>query len=67
MRQSFEVLQMKDHESIQEYISRVFISVNQIKGLGYKLSEEEVVVKVMTSLAPRFDHVVMPIKEARDV
>lgn len=40
LRQKFEVLQMREDESIQQYIIRVIAIVNQIRGLGYELSEE---------------------------
>ncbi|XP_039138742.1 uncharacterized protein LOC120276070 [Dioscorea cayenensis subsp. rotundata] len=67
LRQGFETLQMEDHESIQEYFSRVVTTVNQIKGLGHKLSEAEVVSKVLRSLVPKFDFVVVAIKESKEL
>ncbi|XP_039140537.1 uncharacterized protein LOC120277761 [Dioscorea cayenensis subsp. rotundata] len=67
LRQNFEVLQMEENESIQDYCSRVVFIVNQIRGLGYKLSEEEVVAKVLRSLHPKFDFVVVAIKESKDI
>lgn len=41
--------------------------VNQIRGLGYELKDDEVASKVMRSLSSRFDHVVTSIVEAIDV
>lgn len=58
---------MKDTENIQEYITRVITIVNQIKGLGFKITEEELVSKILRSLAPRFNYVVTTIEEARDI
>lgn len=39
LKQSFETLQMEDGESIQNYFARVVAIVNQVKGLGEKLTE----------------------------
>lgn len=65
--QNFKVLQMKDSESMQDYCSRVVFIVNQIRGLRYKLSEEEVVAKVLRSLHPKFDFVAVAIEESKDI
>lgn len=64
LKHKFEVLQMTDLENIQEYITRVVSIVNQIKGFGLQLSEENVVSKVLRSLAPKYDMVVVAIEEA---
>lgn len=58
---------MDDGESIQDYCSRVVTIVNQIHGLSYKLGEEEVVAKVLRSLAPKFDFVAVAIEESKDI
>lgn len=55
LRQRFEVLQMNGNEIVQQYITRVVAMVNQIKGLGYDLSKEEVVSNVLRSLKPKYD------------
>lgn len=54
LRQRFEVLQMKESKNVQEYINRVVTLVNQIKGLGFEIKEEEVVSKILRSVSPRF-------------
>ncbi|XP_039135714.1 uncharacterized protein LOC120273134 [Dioscorea cayenensis subsp. rotundata] len=67
LRQSFETLQMEDNESVQSYWARVVTIVNQVRGLGHKLSEAEVVSKVLRSLAPKFDYVAVAMEESRDL
>lgn len=67
LRQKFEVLQMRENEGMQQYVSRVISLVNQIKGFGYDLEEKEVVAKVMRSVIPKFDNVITTIEEARDL
>lgn len=34
---------MKEEETIQQYVTRVLAIVNQIKGMGYDLKDDEVV------------------------
>lgn len=58
---------MEDSESVQSYCLRVITIVNQVKGLGHKPSEAEVVSKVLRSLAPKFDYVAVALKESRDL
>lgn len=58
---------MGDDEGVQEYISWVVAIINQIKALGYKLEEPEVVSKVLRSLAPKFGFVAMAMKESKEI
>lgn len=58
---------MGDDESIQSYLLRVVTIVNQVKGLGHKLTKSEVVYKVLRSLAPKFDYVVVALEESKDI
>ncbi|XP_039127023.1 uncharacterized protein LOC120263212 [Dioscorea cayenensis subsp. rotundata] len=67
LRQDFETLQMGDDEAVQDYISRVISVVNQVKALGHKLKESDVVSKVLRSLAPKFDWVAVAIEESKEL
>ncbi|XP_039143213.1 uncharacterized protein LOC120280436 [Dioscorea cayenensis subsp. rotundata] len=67
LRQKFEMLHMQEGELIKEYLSRVVTIVNQIKAIGHKLTEEEVVGKVLRSLSSRWDYVAVAIEEAKDI
>ncbi|XP_009777772.1 uncharacterized protein [Nicotiana sylvestris] len=66
-RREFETLSMKSNESIQTYLSRVSSLVNQMKSYGEDISEEIVVAKVLRSLTPKFEHVVVAIEESHDL
>lgn len=44
LRQKFDLLQMKEEETIQGYFTRVLAIVNQIRGMGTDLVEKDVVV-----------------------
>lgn len=67
LKQSFETLQMEDGESIQNYFARVVVIVNQVKGLGEKLTEAEMVAKMLRSLPSKFYYVAAVMKESRDL
>ena len=67
LRHEFETLHMKSNESVQEFMSRVVAIVNQMRIYGDKMVDEIVVMKVLRSLAPRFDHVVAAIEESKDL
>ncbi|XP_039120656.1 uncharacterized protein LOC120257115 [Dioscorea cayenensis subsp. rotundata] len=61
------MLQMGDDEGVQAYISRVITITNQMKALGHKLKESEVVSKVLRSLAPKFDWVAIAIEQSKEI
>lgn len=67
LRQQFELLQMREDEDVQYYVSQVVALVNKIKGLGFEIEDKEVVSKVMRSLTMKYEHVITSIEEARDM
>lgn len=52
---------------MQDFSSKIVIIVNQIRGLGYKIGEEQVMSKVLRSLAPKFDFIVIAIEESKGI
>ncbi|XP_074297476.1 uncharacterized protein LOC141628204 [Silene latifolia] len=67
LRRDFETLFMKKEESVQMFLSRVFILVNHMKSLGDSISNGTVVSKILRSLGSKFDHGVAAIEEFRDL
>ncbi|XP_039138844.1 uncharacterized protein LOC120276185 [Dioscorea cayenensis subsp. rotundata] len=67
LRQDFENLRIKNTETVQNYITRVIDLGNQMKSLGDTISEAMVVGKLLRSLGPKFNHVVIAIEESKDL
>ncbi|XP_012458088.1 uncharacterized protein LOC105778882 [Gossypium raimondii] len=63
----FETLQMKSGESVQDYLTRAAVVVNQMKYYGEQVTNQTTIEKVLRSLTPKFDHVVAAIKESKDL
>ena len=66
-KRTYELLQMKDNESTFDLFTGVTKLVNQIKVCGETLTTRVVVSKLLRSLAPKFDHVVVAIEEGKDL
>eukprot|EP00252_Welwitschia_mirabilis_P024163 TRINITY_DN705_c0_g1_i1.p1 TRINITY_DN705_c0_g1~~TRINITY_DN705_c0_g1_i1.p1 ORF type:complete len:205 (+),score=47.53 TRINITY_DN705_c0_g1_i1:749-1363(+) len=67
LRREFETVNMKNNELVQEYLAKVSSLVTQMHAYGEKIADETVVAKVLRSLASKFDHVVVAIKESKDL
>ena len=57
---------MKEQESMAEYFTRVTSVVNQMTSCGEILEDERVVEKILRSLPPKFDYVVVSVEESSD-
>lgn len=58
LRNEFEVLQMKDIESISNFCSRIKFTVGQMRRYGETMENIRVVQKNFLSLPLKFDYVV---------
>lgn len=58
---------MKDNEEVQEFCSRTFVVVNQIRSYGKTIEDKKIIEKVLRSLLVKFEHIVVAIKESKDL
>ncbi|KAL4272072.1 hypothetical protein GQ457_13G024560 [Hibiscus cannabinus] len=67
LRREYEMLRMKESESVKEYADRLMMIVNQIRLLGEDLPEKRVVEKVLVSLPEKFEFKISSLEDSKDI
>ncbi|MCH81752.1 copia-type polyprotein, partial [Trifolium medium] len=67
LRGEFEILRMKEDESVNDYFGRVLATVNKMKIQGETMEQRIVVEKILRSMTRKFNYVVCAIEESNDV
>src|ERR1044072_464994 len=67
LRREFEVLGMKEGESVNEYFARTLVIANKMKLHGEDVKETMIVEKILRSMTSKFNYVVCAIEESNDV
>ncbi|XP_019430961.1 PREDICTED: uncharacterized protein LOC109338228 [Lupinus angustifolius] len=67
MCRQFELMQMDESERVSEFFNRIITLSNGMKSCGEKINDLTIVEKVMRTLHPKFDHIVVAIEESRDL
>ncbi|XP_019447259.1 PREDICTED: uncharacterized protein LOC109350483 [Lupinus angustifolius] len=67
LRREYELLQMKEGDSIADYFTKIRSLSNLMKGCGEVMKDQLVVEKVLRTLTSKFDHVVVAIEESKDL
>ncbi|TXG47842.1 hypothetical protein EZV62_027136 [Acer yangbiense] len=67
LRREFEVLRMKESETVKEYTDKLMKVVNQIRLLGEELTERRIVEKVLISVPERFESKVSSLEDSKDI
>ena len=63
----FEVLRMKESETIKEYVDKLLSVSNKIKLLGSEFSDIRIVQKLLVSLPERFDATITSLENTKDL
>ncbi|EOY05264.1 CCHC-type integrase-like protein [Theobroma cacao] len=66
LRREFELMRMKDTQTVKEYVDQVMKLINQIRMLGEKLSETSVVQKILISIPEKFEATVASLEQSKD-
>lgn len=67
LKREFEMLTMKDSETVNEYFSRTLAIMNKMKKHGGNVTETEVVEKILRSMPAKYNYVVCSIVQANNV
>jgi uncharacterized protein (UPF0371 family) len=67
LRRYFETLSMKDTDSVDSFYTHVIGLINQIKSHGETIEDKKIVEKVLRSLPPKFDTLVVTLEESKDL
>ncbi|XP_060170438.1 uncharacterized protein LOC132601360 [Lycium barbarum] len=67
LKREFELLKMKDSDSVKEYSSKLMEIVNQIRILGEDFLDQKVIEKILVSLPDKFESKISAIEESRDL
>ncbi|RDX93349.1 hypothetical protein CR513_24400, partial [Mucuna pruriens] len=67
LRKEFEILHMKEGESVNDYFARTLTIANKIKANGENKENVAIVEKILRSMTPKFDYVVCSIEESKDI
>ncbi|WJX18783.1 hypothetical protein P8452_08547 [Trifolium repens] len=66
-KREYELIQMEEKETVSDFFTRISKLVNAMKSCGEVVSAQNIVEKILRSLSPRFDHIVVAIEESKDL
>ncbi|EOY08837.1 Uncharacterized protein TCM_024078 [Theobroma cacao] len=67
LRRKYELLRMKENQTIGEFVEDLMKLVNQIRLMGDSLIDLKVVEKIMLSLPERFDPTITYLEQVKDI
>nr|XP_028949229.1 uncharacterized protein LOC114821333 [Malus domestica] len=67
LRKEFEVLHMKNGETVKDYFGRTLAIANRMRIHGEKMDDVVIIEKILRSMTPKYDYVVCSIEESNDL
>ncbi|XP_057435711.1 uncharacterized protein LOC130728298 [Lotus japonicus] len=67
LRRQYELMQMEPTEKVTQYFNRIIRHKNDMKVCGKTISNKSLVEKILRTLTPRFDHIVVAMEESRNL
>ncbi|XP_019432069.1 PREDICTED: uncharacterized protein LOC109339126 [Lupinus angustifolius] len=67
MRRKYELMQMEEGEKVADFFTRLITHINSMKACGEKMTDATIVEKILRTVSPKFDYVVVAIEESRRV
>jgi hypothetical protein len=67
LKGEFEMLRMKEKETVNDYFAKVLATVNKMKIQGERREERIVVEKILRSMGVKFNYVVCAIEESNNI
>lgn len=67
LRRNFEILEMREGDTVMDYFGRVMVVADDMRNLGKDMPYDKVVEKVLRTLVKKFTYVVSAIKESNDI
>ena len=67
LRRDFELLKMKESETVKDYYSKVKEIVNKMRAFGEDILDKKSVEKILITIPQKFDPIVTTIEETKDL
>ncbi|XP_074356106.1 uncharacterized protein LOC141695792 [Apium graveolens] len=67
LRGEFDLLKMKESETVEELYNRTILIVNQLRVNGEDISDKRVLEKILRSMTRKYEHVVVATEESKDL
>lgn len=67
LRRDFEILGMKQGESVNDYFGRVMVIANDMRNYGEDMDDVKIVEKILRTLTDKWNYIVCSIEESKDI
>ena len=67
LRKDFEILHMKEGETVSDYFARTLTIANKMRFHGETMTDVTIIEKILRSMISKFDYVVCSIEESKDL